>query len=290
MTPAAGRSSGGTAGTDSMPAPPSEEVVFSGAGDIADGTHLANASATAELLRALPGPKFTAGDNVQDTGALPEYQQWWGPTWGTLEREMHPAPGNHDGASAYYEYFGARAGPPGLGYYSFDLGRSWHVLSLNSNDSSAGAGAQYAWVTQDLAANTRPCTIAIWHHPTVSSGPNEDDGTMANVRRLFYRSGGEIVINGHNHIYERMLPSNDDYRRDDAHGLVQFVVGTGGFPLYGFAKSAPNSAFRFNQDHGVLSLTLGAGTFSWQFITVKSGVVDSGSGTCHHAPPAAGTR
>ena len=266
----------------------SEETTFSGAGDIADARSLDAARATAELLKTLPGPKFTAGDNVQDSGVLREYLDFWQPTWGLLNHEIHPTIGNHDSKPAYYEYFGARAGPPGLGYYSYDLGRSWHVLSLNSNDASAGSGAQYAWVAQDLAMNTRPCTIAIWHHPTVSSGDNADERTMENIRRLFYRRGGEIVINGHNHTYERMWPSDDSYRRDDQHGLVQFVVGTGGYNLYGFSKRAPNSAFRFNQDHGVLSLSLRGGSYSWQFITLKNGVVDSGSGTCHAAPGAGG--
>jgi hypothetical protein len=264
-----------------------EETVFSGAGDIADIKYLANARATAELLRALPGPKFTAGDNVQDTGSMREYLDYWQPTWGTLGNEIFPTIGNHDRQSAYFDYFGSRAGPFGLGYYSYDLGRSWHVLSLNSNDSSAIGGAQYAWVAQDLAANTRPCTIAIWHHPTVSSGENADERTMENIRRLLYRSGAEIVINGHNHTYERMLPSDDAYRRNDRFGLTQFVVGTGGYALYSFKSIAPNSAIRFNQDHGVLSLTLRAGSYSWQFITVKSGAVDTGSGTCHQPPSAA---
>jgi hypothetical protein len=164
-------------------------------------------------------------------------------------------------------------------------GKSWHVLSLNSNDSSAISGAQYAWVINALAINTRPCTIAIWHHPTVSSGDNPDESTMENISRLFYAAGGEIVINGHNHIYERMLPSDAAYKRDERYGLTRFVVGTGGYSLYGMPRLAPNSAIRFNRDHGVLSLTLGAGHYSWQFVTVKSGIVDSGSGTCHPAPP-----
>lgn len=264
-----------------------EETIFSGAGDIADIKFLSNARATAELLASIPGPKFTAGDNVQDSGAMFEYATWWKPTWGAMDRDMHPTIGNHDKMSAYYEYFGTRAGPYGLGYYSYDLGNSWHVLSLNSNDTSAAGGAQYSWVLNDLAMSSRPCTIAIWHHPTVSSGENADESTMENIRRLFYSAGGEIVINGHNHIYERMLPSDAGYKRDDKYGLTQFVVGTGGYSLYSMPKLAPNSAVRFNQDHGVLSLTLGAGTYSWQFITVKNGVVDSGSGTCHNAPPKA---
>ncbi len=282
-----------TATSTASAAPPApvvvpEETVFSGAGDIGDIRTLTSAAATAALLRSLPGPKFTAGDNVQDSGVLREYFDYWQPTWGEFNHEIFPTIGNHDKTTAYYEYFGMRAGPHGLGYYSYDLGQSWHVLSLNSNDGSANSGAQYAWVAQDLAASHRPCTIAIWHHPTVSSGENQDEPTMENVRRLFYRAGGEIVINGHNHVYERMLPSNDSYRRDEPNGLVQFVVGTGGYPLYGLTRVAPNSAMRFNQDHGVLSLTLRGGSYSWQFMTLKNGVVDSGSGTCHGAPGTGG--
>jgi hypothetical protein len=71
-------------------------------------------------------------------------------------------------------------------------------------------------------------------------------------------------------------------QRDDATGITAFVVGTGGIGFYSFTDTAPNSAARSDKTYGVLKLTLGSGSYNWQFVPTSGGTfTDSGTGTCH---------
>ena len=132
---------------------------------------------TANLLDDQAGTVITLGDNAYDSGSTSEYANCYDPTWGRAKARTHPAPGNHEyntaGATGYYGYFGAAAGDPETGYYSYDLG-SWHLIALNSNCSAiggCGAGSpQEQWLRADLAAHPTDCTLAYWHHPRFSSG------------------------------------------------------------------------------------------------------------------------
>ena len=199
-------------------------------------------------------------------------------------------PGNHDyrtfgGAEPYFAYFGTRAGTPGQGWYSFELG-TWHVVALNSNcDQVGGCGstsAQLEWLAADLAAHPADCTLAYWHHPRWSSGNQHgsDDRTDA-FWRLFADAGAEIVLNGHEHVYERFAPMNGT-GAPDQDGLVEFVVGTGGRPLSQFDAALPTSVVRDNTTLGVLQLTLRAGGYDWAFVPVtEGGFTDAGSADCH---------
>ena len=262
------------------PTPPAPET-FVGAGDIAICG--GNAEATARQLDGIGGTVFTLGDNAYSSGTRTDFQNCYEPTWGRHKSRTRPAPGNHDyaspGAAAYYEYFGANAGPPGLGYYSFELG-AWHIISLNSNVPADGASAQAAWLRADLAANpTTRCTLAYWHHPLFSSGPNGNNDYMRELFRLLYNAGADVLLSGHDHLYERFAPQDPDGRADPVRGLRQFVVGTGGVGLYDFVAIKPNSEVRVRA-HGVIRLTLMSDRYQWEFLPV-SGAGDSGIQTCH---------
>jgi alkaline phosphatase len=118
-------------------------VTLVGAGDIASCSQ-SNDSATARLLGNIPGTVFTIGDNVQGKGTWSEFKNCYHPTWGKYKKRTKPSVGNHEygtaGAKPYYDYFGARAGARGEGYYSYDRG-SWHIVALNSNcDKVGGCG------------------------------------------------------------------------------------------------------------------------------------------------------
>jgi len=260
----------------------SASVVLVGAGDIAD----CDAEPTAALLDNIPGTVFTAGDNAYPDGSDSDYAQCYDPSWGRHKARTRPAPGNHDyntsGASGYYGYFGSLAGQSGVGYYSYDLG-AWHIVSLNSNVSMSPGSAQETWLRADLAASTKRCTIAYWHHPRFSSGSNHGSSTQsAGVFQALYDAGAEIVIVGHDHEYERFAPQTPNGVSNPAAGIRQFVVGTGGAGLYSFATPLPNSEVRDATSHGVLKLTLSDGSYTWEFIPVAGdSFTDSGSGTCH---------
>ena len=263
------------------PAPvPGLPQIFVGAGDIAMCD--ANSEATARLVESIGGTVFTVGDNAYVRGTREEFRNCYEPTWGRFKSRTRPVPGNHDyetaGAAPYYEYFGPSAGPAGLGYYSFELG-SWHAVALNSNIPVNAASAQAAWLRNDLAANPSRCTIAYWHHPLFSSGPDGPSPRMAEFWRILYASGAEIVLNGHEHYYERFGPQDSAARPDSSRGVREFIVGTGGAVLYDMGSPLANSE-RQIRGFGVLKLTLAADNYDWEFIPV-SGPGDRGSGTCH---------
>ena len=202
-----------------------------------------------------------------------------------------PSPGNHEyqttGAAGYFAYFGSNAGTAGQGYYSYDLGE-WHIIVLNSN-SNCGAiscsanSAQVQWLRADLAANTKACILAYWHHPRFNSG--QEHGNNTNVAPFWdalYEFGTDVILNGHEHTYERFAPQTPNAVASSA-GIRQFVVGSGGNGHYNFnATPEPNSEVRNSTAHGVLKLTLKPTGYDWQFIPVAGATfTDSGSGTCH---------
>jgi hypothetical protein len=272
-------------GSDSPTAPPvrppsTDTQVLVGAGDIAVCGSVGTEE-TAKLLDGIDGTVFTTGDNAYFQGSAGDFRNCYDPTWGRHKHRTRPAPGNHEyespGAAPYFEYFGANAGPPGLGYYSFGAG-AWHIVSLNSNVPAGEGSPQYEWLAQNLAENNPRCLAAMWHHPVFSSSRNGPAPMMRDVWRLLQRYGAEVAVTGHEHAYERFAPM-DVAGRALPEGIRQFVAGTGGAPLYDFQMAAPGSEVRISA-WGVLKLTLGTENYSWQFIAVGGSVRDSGSGSC----------
>lgn len=274
-----------------LPAPVSQTVYLAGAGDIADSAFPAsieNATRTAALLANLPGftTVFTAGDNEQSDGSYGKFLSGFDKTWGRLPNRKLPTPGNHDFTPAYFQYFGPSADPSGMGpsagFYSVRLSDSWQFISLNSETAARAGSPQYTWLAQRLADGA-PCTIVVYHQPLQTNSENAPATHMRDVWNLLYKSGVELVVNGHNHVYERFGKRDDSMRPNPTFGVRQFTVGTGGYKSYGFTRSDFPYEARFNNVYGVISFTLEAGGYSWEFLTT-GGVLDSGSDTCH-APP-----
>ena len=180
-------------------------------------------------------------------------------------------------------YFGAAAGELNKGYYSYDLG-GWHVIVINSNctEVSCSAGsAQEQWLRQDLAANPRQCTLAYWHHPRWSSGAHGNNTSMAAIWQALHDNGADLILNGHDHDYERWAPMDGNGNASPT-GMVEIVVGTGGTALRGFSGSKPaNSVVRSAAANGVLKLTLREGAYDWEFKAVAGQTLtDSGTAAC----------
>ncbi len=260
------------------------------AGDIADcGTAPAAssmASQTAGLVSAADAAVLTLGDHVYPDGAPDEFARCFDPTWGRFRQRQRPSPGNHDyrtpGAAGYYAYFGDLAGPDRRGYYSFDLGH-WHFISLNSAVDAGPGSAQLRWLVEDLKASAGArCTLAYWHHPVFSSGPHGNDARMKDVYAALYAAGADIVLSGHDHVYERFAPLDASGTPDPLRGIRSFTVGTGGARLYRFKAPHPASEYRDASTHGVLRLTLGDGWYMWEFQPVGGGPArDRAMAACH---------
>jgi hypothetical protein len=263
--------------------------VLVGAGDIASCPSDAD-DATAKLLDGIPGTVFTVGDNVYWSGTAREFKKCYAPSWGRHKERTRPALGNHEyvtaGAAGYFGYFGAAAGDPSKGYYSYDRG-GWHVVALNSNCKEVGgcysASPQGRWLRNDLAASPADCTLAYFHHPLFSSG--SDHGDQPEVRPLWdalYAANADVVVSGHDHDYERFAPQRPDGTQDKERGIREFVVGTGGAAQHGFGEVRPNSQVREAGTPGVLKLTLEPGSYGWEFVPIAGETfTDSGTTSCH---------
>ena len=271
------------------------EATLIAAGDIANCVDLRGARATARLVEQIQGTVLTLGDNVSPDGSEQQFRDCYDPTWGRVRDRTRPSAGNHDyhtpGAAAYFRYFGAAAGEPGKGYYSYDLA-GWHVVALNSNCSEIGGcetdSPQEAWLRADLAAHPSACTLAYWHHPLFSSGSNPSHAQHPEMKRVWqdlYAAGATIVLNGHEHNYERFAPQDPDGQPDAVHGIRQIVVGVGGKGFDPLTRPQPNSEARNDGTFGVLKLTLRPHDYEWAFIAVgEQGFADSGTGACHIPP------
>ncbi len=269
----------------------SSDPVLVGAADVASCDDLAGAEATAKLIDHIPGTVFVAGDLAYPDGSDEQFAKCYGPTWGRFKDRTRPAPGNHeyhsDGASGYSRYFGDAAGDPKKGYYSYDLG-AWHIVVLNSECEQVGgcdaASPQGKWLKQDLADAKTTCTLAYWHKPLFSSGGKHgNDPTMKPLWEALFQAGADVVLNGHDHDYERFAPQDPAGKADNDRGIREFVVGSGGKNSHrAFGTTQPNSEARNDAAFGVLKLTLHAKSYDWEFVPEAGKTfADSGTGTCH---------
>ena len=265
-------------------------ATFVGAGDIAGAWPTDDL--TALLLDSIPGQVYTVGDNVYLNGWAEEYQAFYGPSWGRHKWRTRPAVGNHDYASSiggvwgaeYHDYFGAAAGPRGLGYYSYDVG-AWHVVVLNGECAKVGGcgpdSPQADWLRADLATHPTFCTAAIFHYPRFNSGEKGNFTVGQTLWEILHMYGAEVVLSGDNHVYERFAPQTPTgtYFK---HGIRQFIVGTGGGPPGRLGVPKANSERFIAGEFGVLKFELGRKSYTWEFVpALDAANTDSGADRCH---------
>lgn len=267
-----------------------DSPVLVGAGDIA-GCSSPGDEATADLLDNIEGTVFTTGDNVYPSGTDEEFENCYDPSWGRHKARTYPSIGNHeydsdDNASGYFNYFGAAAGDPIKGYYSYDLGR-WHIVVLSSmctkNGGCEANSPMISWLEDDLASSPTKCTLAYWHHPLFSSGiEHGNDLKMKPTWDALYEADVDVVVNGHDHNYERFAPQDPSGALDSERGIRELVVGTGGYSLRPLGTIKANSEVLNTDTYGVLKLTLHPASYDWEFVPASGGTfTDSGSDSCH---------
>jgi calcineurin-like phosphoesterase family protein len=266
-----------------------QETAFNGGNGTADKCHMKQTSDL--ILNAKPDTVLAVGDTQYNSATLAEFRASYEPTWGRFKNITRPVVGNHEyGTSAaadYFSYFGAAAGEPQKGYYSFNIG-AWHVIALNSNCSEPGINcavgfAQEGWLRADLDAHRNRCVLAFWHHPMFSSGQHGNFPTMREFYNALYEKGADLVLVGHDHDYERFAPQAPTGVLDPIRGIREFVVGTGGRDLLSLRKQRkPNSEVGQDNTYGVLMLRLHPTSYDWQFVPEAGrSFHDSGSQACH---------
>jgi calcineurin-like phosphoesterase family protein len=286
------------------------------AGDIACGSESARAQCAQQqtsdlILTQSPDAVLALGDSQYECGTAADFAAYFDPTWGRFKDRIHPAVGNHEyhvgaepddsncvgapaGAGGYYSYFGDAASPlePGCtvkceGYYSWDIG-AWHLIALNDQCSHVGGcnkgSPEEVWLENDLASHQGACTIAYFHEPRWSSGSHGSITGSAAFWDDLYAAGVELVLNGHDHDYERFAPQDPSGVADAERGIREFVVGTGGRNHTGLSKGGriANSEMFDYKTFGALKLTLRPDGYDWEFEGVDgSAFHDSGSDRCH---------
>ena len=274
--------------SENSPAGGGSPVVV-GAGDIADCSN-ANDEATADLLDDIDGTVLTLGDNAYYRGTTENFRECYDPTWGRHKPRTRPVPGNHEyltpGAQGYYDYFGDAAGDPDEGYYSYNLGE-WHVVALNSNCEEVGGcsprSPQVRWLKENLADNEKGCTLAYFHHPLFTSGRHRPGSPKVRpMWEALYAANADVVLNGHDHNYQRFAPQDPEGSADPQRGIREFVVGTGGKSLYAIETPIDNSEAYNDNTFGVIKLTLRPGSYAWEFVSAGDKTfTDSGRDQCH---------
>jgi 3',5'-cyclic AMP phosphodiesterase CpdA len=276
----------------SLPFAFSQDITLAVAGDIAcapgetASAETCQMMATSELIvKAKVDAVLALGDEQYPGGSLEHFKASYDLSWGKFKDKTYPAIGNHEYGSlgaGYFNYFGAVAGEWNKGYYSFDLG-SWHLIALNSNCWAVGGcgetSGQVAWLQDDLRTHSNPCTLAFWHHPRFSSGPHGNDDEVATFWDVLQAANTEIILNGHDHLYERFAPQRSDGTAT-SDGIRQFTVGTGGKELYRIKKETSNREFVNDRNFGVLFLTLRDSGYAWEFKTITGETLDAGEGNC----------
>ena len=272
---------------------PGPAVTLVAAGDVACGPDIQETPSacrqedTAALVEGLdPDAVLVLGDTAYET-VTTESLKSYDASWGRFLDKTYAVVGNHEyyggGADPYWDYFGDRAGERGEGWYSFDTG-AWHVVVLNSECEDVDCstdGDQGRWLADDLSDHPARCTLAAFHRPRFSSGDEYgDDESVSGFWQTLQDAGVDVVLNGHEHSYERFAPQRDSGRPTAEEGMAEFVVGTGGRDLRGFGEVKPNSEVRWNRSFGVLALTLRGDGYDWRFHATDGADVDSGSASC----------
>lgn len=274
--------------TGALALPPNAVIVVA-VGDIARCDDLAPAAATAALAAAVieaadRAAVITMGDHAYERGTREELEHCYGPTWGRFNAITFPSPGNHDAetddALPYYDYFVRYARDPAArerGYYRFELG-GWQLFSLNSLLPFEPGSAQIRWLEAELERTASRCTLAYWHHPLVSSGWHGlwffDRGRDTRAAwDVLLAHGAELVVNGHDHLYERFAPQ-DAMLAPRPDGIRQLIVGTGGGELTSPRRRHASSERVVAGTFGILVLALQPDRYDWAFVGTDGAVHD----------------
>jgi 3',5'-cyclic AMP phosphodiesterase CpdA len=262
------------------------------AGDIARCADLEAAAATATLVEAIVEAAgtaivITAGDHTYPDGTRDEFGRCYTPTWGRFESITYPSPGNHDyrteNGAPFYDYFSIfdrDASARSLGYYSFEFA-GWRLVALNSMISMDDDDEQAEWLERVVSTSTSTCLLAYWHHPAFTSGlrrilPWNPGYRTRDAWETLHEHDAEIVVNGHEHFYERFLPMDDAGEAADG-GIRQFTTGTGGGELHVRSLAHGNRA-RHLSVHGVLLLMLSPDGYEYRFVGIDGVVHDASDG------------
>jgi hypothetical protein len=264
-----------TPGTD----PGAGSLVVGAAGDGAGGDQ--SEAAAVNLIASWNPNLFLYLGDVYEKGTTTEFDNWYRPTsfYGRFRAITNPTIGNHEyqngAAPGYFDYW------DNVPHYFSINTRGWHLISLDTNKAfgqTAPGTPQYQWLVDDLAANTQPCTLVYYHQPLYNIGQEGSSSYLAPIWSLLAQHGVDLVLNGHDHTYQRWQPLDGGGNPSPA-GVTEIIVGTGGHALGSFVTSDSRVAAS-TTEFGALRVDLNSGGATYQFITTRGQTRDSGSIAC----------
>jgi len=230
------------------PGPRGQSVTFLAVGD--SGTGGVEQAAIARRMAAEKDAAFVlhTGDLAYPSGSYTDLRDGYLRPYSELmgRAAFFPCPGNHE----YYTqnvrpYQNLRMGGSNdLTYYAVDYG-PLRIISVDSNDPMippVEENAMLAWLDDELSRTTSFWRIVIYHHPPYTAGMHIDDSFVHLSRErlapLMDKHAVPLVLNGHEHLYQRTLPVRDGLVTDDGRGTVYVTTGGGGGPLYPYKPHA----------------------------------------------------
>lgn len=193
-----------------------------------------------EIVRVNPAFVVLTGDLVYQ-GALAAFQSWRDAFIEVYDAGIgvFPVLGNHDASDVpgFQNVFGSALpdnGPAGAVDRTFFIAHE-NVLLLALDQYVGPAAIDQTWINSVLATNTRPHIFALGHMPAFKVAHYDCLDADTAQRDAFWNSlkaaGGRGYFAGHDHFYDHLRV--DDGDGNAANDLHQWIVGTGGAPLYG---------------------------------------------------------
>ena len=258
-----------------------DPVVLAAVGDGAGG--LPGATDVANLIEGWDPDMLLYLGDVYNVGSYTEFLNYYDPTLGRMKGITNPVPGDHEGGKqfqGYLDYWDSSQR-----YYTATAG-SWRLIALDSTErfgQTAPGTGQFEWLRAQLEADDDAgCTLVSFHEPRWAISSPEDYAYLDDLWALLVEEDVDLVINGHEHRYERWTPL-DGAGMPDAGGPTEFVVGTGGHELSTSRRTDPRVDFAYTGD-GALRLELGEGRADYEFIDTARNTLDSGAISCSGAP------
>ncbi|OLD16997.1 MAG: metallophosphoesterase [Acidobacteria bacterium] len=177
--------------------------------------------------------------------------------------KFYAALGNHDDPNDERLYKPFNMG--GERYYAFKKGDvAFFALDSNYMDPN-----QLSWIDQNLQNTKSKWKICYFHHPLYnegrSHGPDLDLRTQ--LTPLFKRYGVNLVLSGHEHVYERIKPQDNIY---------YLVLGNSAKLMSKDLKSSDQMQKGFDSDRGFMLIEIGGDKLYFQVISRTGQTIDAG--------------
>jgi 3',5'-cyclic AMP phosphodiesterase CpdA len=157
------------------------------------------------------------GDNLYGGEAPKDFEKKFEEPYKALldnKVKFYASLGNHDlPLQTNYTNFNM----DGKEYYRFKKGNvAFYALNSNYMDKK-----QVQWLEDELAKDTSEWKVCFFHHPPYSSAKKHGSDSQLRevVEPIFLKYGVNVVLTGHDHVYERIKPQK---------GIYYFVSGSGG--------------------------------------------------------------